>query len=59
MYSTWKVDVIFIYFKYLFSVLQPQNSDSKREKLLRFGKFKLVLEKAEEPEIKLPTSAGS
>ena len=26
---------------------------------MKFQKFKLVLEKAEEPEIKLPTSAGS
>ena len=26
---------------------------------MNFQKFKLVLEKAEEPEIKLPTSAGS
>ena len=27
--------------------------------MVKFQKFKLVLEKAEEPEIKLPTSAGS
>ena len=26
---------------------------------MNFQKFKLILEKAEEPEIKLPTSAGS
>ena len=42
-------------------LVNPQNSPSQASTVhkLNFQMFKLVLEKAEEPEIKLPTSAGS
>ena len=36
-----------------------QNSPSQASTTVNFQMFKLVLEKAEEPEIKLPTSTGS
>ena len=36
-----------------------QNFPSQASAILNFQMFKLVLEKAEEPEIKLPTSTGS
>ena len=42
--------------------MDAQNSPSQASAIhepLNFQMFKLVLEKAEEPEIKLPTSAGS
>ena len=42
--------------------INAQNSPSQASiihKTMNFQKFKLDLEKAEEPEIKLPTSAGS
>ena len=40
--------------KVMFKILQ-----ARLQQYLNFQMFKLVLEKAEEPEIKLPTSAGS
>ena len=42
--------------KVMFKILQPGFSNTWT---MNFQMFKLVLEKAEEPEIKLPTSAGS
>ena len=42
--------------KVMFKILQARLQQYMNE---NFQKFKLVLEKAEEPEIKFPTSAGS
>ena len=45
--------------KVVFNILQARLQQYVNRETVNFQMFKLVLKKAEEPEIKLPTSAGS
>ena len=52
--SNYRTIALISYTKVMFKILQV-----RLQQYVNFQMFKLVLEKAEEPEIKLPTSAGS
>ena len=69
LYFCWTVFTLFMYIFHYFNYYLPDFDTSKvtlkilqarlQQWTVNFQMFKLVLVKAEEPEIKLPTSAGS